>query len=101
MRENVEIVVQFGALDEHQFRAALNRKDGPNRVKEALDMIRVVDAHASVASDKELIADEIKATIGTEEFDTLVRDGLIREYRRISAVGMSRKNVRTLSGALN
>ena len=97
LREEVEVVIQFGPSDEQNFRSALNRTDGPTRVKAALDEICVDDAHASVETDKELISTEIKATIGMEEFDTHVRDGLTREYRRISALGMTSSSLRSSS----
>ena len=86
--ENVEVVIQFGPKDEIAFRAALNRTDGRNRVHEALAMISVANAQASVKSDKDLITAEINDTIGTTEFDSHVRDGLAKEYRRVSATGV-------------
>ena len=89
IREGVEIVIQLGPDDEAGFWIALNKKDGPSRVKAALDAIQIEDAHASVEADKQLIKQAIMNTTGVDEFDSFVRAGLASEYRRISANSMA------------
>ena len=94
LNEKLDIAIQFGPADEYEFRAVLTKKDGRTRVKEALEAISVLHAHASVQTDKEMIEAEIKANVGIDEFDSLVRAGVAKEYRRISAAAMARLAMR-------
>ena len=55
-----------------------------DRVERALASLDARNASASVASDKGMIIGDIEATVGLEEFNSLVRSSMRREYKRIA-----------------
>ena len=83
------VVVQLASGDMVEFQKALN-KDGMDRVERALAGLDARNASASVASDKGMIIGDIEATVGLEEFNSLVRSSMRREYKRIAtSAGMA------------
>ena len=81
--KQANIVLQFAPRDAIEFRKAL-QKDGMARVEKALAELDARAAGASVASDKEMILEEIETTVGVEEVNRRVRERVLAGYRRIA-----------------
>ena len=88
-REDIKIDMQLSSRDERGFKIAL-QKNGLARIEKALTGIDAATAQASVEGDRVAILADIQRHMSIEDFNTLVRDGLRLEYRRISAAGLAR-----------
>ena len=84
------MTVQLGADDELSFRERLNMGGGLSRVREILEAIDVRGAQASVPEDYGMILKEIEETTctGIEPLNNLVRETLLVEFQRVSAVSV-------------
>ena len=85
--EGVAVVVRLESKDMVDFQHALNM-DGMARVSRALAALDARDASASVSSDKDMVLDDIQTTVGFDEFNRQVREGMLAEYKRISVSAM-------------
>ena len=79
----VPITMQLGAKEQEDFRVALN-KGGLARVNAALDNVDAREAGATMEDDKRDILADIERTVGLDEFNRRVREGLKMEYKRIA-----------------
>jgi len=77
------IVLQFGDQDELDFRAALS-KGGMARVKEVLEAIDATKAQATLRTDLKMILLEIEESMGLDSFNTLIREGILAEYKNLA-----------------
>ena len=84
----IPVTVQLGADDELSFRERLNMGGGLSRVREILEAIDVRGAQASVPEDYGMILKEIEETTGIEPLNNLVRETLLVEFQRVSAVSV-------------
>ena len=77
------IVLQFGDQDELDFCAALS-KGGMARVKEVLEAIDATKAQATLRTDLKMILLEIEGSMGLDSFNTLIREGILAEYKNLA-----------------
>ena len=77
------IVLQFGDQDELGFRAALS-KGGMAHVKEVLEAIDATKAQATLRTDLKMILLEIEESMGLDSFNTLIREGILAEYKNLA-----------------
>ena len=82
----LDVVLQFGDEDEIAFRAALS-KGGMARVQEAVERIDALKAEATLQTDLAMILSEIESSMGIDEFNQLIREGLLAEYRNLAKKG--------------
>jgi len=82
----LDVVLQFGDEDEIAFRAALS-KGGMARVQEAVERIGALKAEATLQTDLAMILSEIESSMGIDEFNQLIREGLLAEYRNLAKKG--------------
>ena len=83
----IPTVIQFGDKDEVEFRAAL-LKGGMARVAGVLEGIDATAAEATLSTDREMILLEIENSMGLEEFNQLIRNGMATEYRSLAKQGL-------------
>ena len=77
------LVLQFGHQEEIDFRAGLSQ-GGMARINAVLDEIDARTAAATLPSDLEMILLEIEGSMGIEEFNEMIRDGVLSEYRTLA-----------------
>ena len=84
---NLPTMIQFGDKDELEFRAAL-LKGGMARVATVLEGIDATAADATLSTDREMVLLEIENSMGLEDFNELIRSGMVREYRSLAKQGL-------------
>ena len=84
---NLPTIIQFGDDDEVEFRAAL-LKGGMTQISAVLDGIDATAAEATMSSDREMILLEIENSMGLEDFNQLIRNGVANEYRNLAKQGL-------------
>ena len=79
--EKVGVTVRLAKKDEYEFRLALEQ-GGMRRVESALASLDAQKASAMVPSDRTMIMEAIETSVGLDEFNRLVREKMLDEFKR-------------------
>ena len=84
LTSELPIAIQFGGVDEHDFRVALHSSGGRKRIAGALTTIDAERAQASIETDRDHILAVVEREMGLLTFNEFIRDGIRREYSNIN-----------------
>jgi len=84
LKSKIPIMLQFGTTEELAFRTVLNAPGGMRRINAALTKIDATYAHATVATDRDLILGVVEREMGFDHFNEFIRKGIKHEYANIN-----------------